>query len=64
LQRGFPTIMSKYLQNVLGEIHKFENFEKRFIFATSETPKWYNTIKGDEVNDYYPAIDFFENTPI
>ena len=36
LQRGFPTMMSKYLQSELGEIHKFDNFEERFLFATNK----------------------------
>ena len=61
LQRGFPTTLSKNLQNELGEIHKLTNFEDRFLFATRKTPKWHNTIKGDAVRNYYPAKDFFEN---
>lgn len=63
LQRGFPTTMSKFLQNEIGEIHnkeKFSNFKDRFLFATNQTPIWYNTIKGDEDRNYYPAKDFFE----
>ncbi len=61
LQRGFPTTLSKYLQNILGEIHKEENFDERFLFATKQTPIWHNTIKGDKERNYYPAKDFFEN---
>lgn len=60
LQRGFPTTLSKYLQSELGEIHKLENFEERFLFATNQTPIWNDTIKGDKDNNYYPAKDFFE----
>lgn len=63
LQRGFPTTMSKYLQNHLGKIHdikEFPNFNDRFLFATNQTPIWNNTIKGDEDRNYYPAKDFFE----
>ena len=60
LQRGFPTTLSKYLQSELGEIHKFENFEDRFLFATNQTPFWNDTIKGDKKSNYYPAKDFFE----
>jgi len=62
LQRGFPTTLSVNLQNELGEIHKLTNFKDRFLFATRQTPKWHNTIKGDAVRNYYPAKDFFENT--
>lgn len=61
LQRGFPTTLSKYLQSQLGEIHKLENFEERFLFATKQRPVWNDTIKGDIENNYYPAKDFFEN---
>ena len=63
LQRGFPTTMSKYLQNHLGKIHdikEFPNFNDRFLFATNQTPIWSNTIKGDPIRNYYPAKDFFE----
>ena len=59
IQRGFPTTMSKFLQESLGEIHKFENFEERFLFVSTESPVWLDTIKGDENNNYYPAKDFF-----
>ena len=60
LQRGFPTTLSKYLQSQIGEIHKQSNFNDRFLFATNETPIWYNTIKGDQDRNYYPAKEFFE----
>lgn len=61
LQRGFPTTLSKYLQSQLGEIHKLDNFEERFLFATKQKPVWNDTIKGDRERNYYPAKDFFEN---
>ncbi|MFY7840950.1 MAG: DEAD/DEAH box helicase [Lacibacter sp.] len=61
LQRGFPTTLSKYLQSQLGEIHKLDNFEERFLFATNQTSVWNDTIKGDREHNYYPAKDFFEN---
>lgn len=61
LQRGFPTTLSVNLQNELGSIHKLQNFEDRFLFATRQTPKWHNTIKGDAIRNYFPAKDFFEN---
>jgi ATP-dependent DNA helicase RecQ len=60
LQRGFPTALSKNLQSTLGEIHKLDNFNDRFLFATNQTPIWSNTIKGDKDRNYYPAKDFFE----
>ena len=58
LQRGFPTTMSKFLQNEIGEIHnkeKFSNFKDRFLFATNQTSIWYNTIKGDEDQKFPPT---------
>lgn len=61
LQRGFPTTLSKYLQSQIGEIHKLDNFEERFLFATKQKPVWNDTIKGDREHNYYPAKDFFEN---
>ena len=60
LQRGFPTALSKNLQSTLGEIHTFDNFNDRFLFATNQTPIWHNTIKGDPIQNYYPAKYFFE----
>jgi ATP-dependent DNA helicase RecQ len=60
LQRGFPTTLSKNLQNELGAIHKLDNFEDKLFFATNQTPIWSNTIKGDPIRNYYPAKDFFE----
>ena len=60
LQRGFPTTLSKYLQSQLGEIHKLDNFEERFLFATNQAPVWNDTIKGDKEHNYYPAKDFYE----
>lgn len=60
LQRGFPTTLSKYLQSQLGQVHKLDNFEGRFLFATNRTPVWNDTIKGDKERNYYPAKDFFE----
>lgn len=60
LQRGFPTTLSKNLQSTLGEIHKLKNFEERLLFATKQTPIWINTIKGDPIQNYYPAKHFFE----
>jgi ATP-dependent DNA helicase RecQ len=61
LQRGFPTTMSKYLQSELGVIHKLDNFNDRFLFASNQKALWLNTIKGDIDNNYYPAKNFFEN---
>ncbi len=60
LQRGFPTILSEYLQGELGETHAVEDFRKPFVFISPNPPKWINTIKGDEENQYFPAREFLE----
>ena len=61
LQRGFPTTLSKYLQDEIGVIHEEDNFQDRFLFANNQKQKWYDTIKGDSENNYYPALEFYEN---
>lgn len=62
LQRGCPTIMSKYLQEKLDLIgfHETPKFKEPFLFISSKQPNWIDTIKGDEDNQYYPAKIFFE----
>lgn len=72
LQRGFPTILSKYLQNEIGEIHKQDDFKEPFLLIDTKTPIWHNTIKGGEeykstilfkgkkIETYNPAKFFFE----
>ena len=61
LQRGFPTTLSKFLQQKIGVIHEEDNFQDRFLFVNNKTQKWYDTIKGDTENNYYPALDFYED---
>ncbi|MDY5212720.1 endonuclease domain-containing protein, partial [Intestinibacter sp.] len=57
LQRGVPTIMSTYLTYKIGKI----NLDNKQIIGLIdyEVPNWINTIKGDNVNNYYPAKQFF-----
>lgn len=61
LMRGCPTIMSTYLQDKLGAIHMTPGFNEVHPLISREMPKWHNTIKGDKINNYYPAITFIEN---
>lgn len=61
LQRGFPTILSKYLQSKLGDIHNFKNFEDRFLFIGTKYSDWRNTIKGDNNRNYFPALEFYNS---
>ncbi len=58
LQRGFPTVMSKYLQEKVGKIHEAPNYKDRLLLVPSETPHWVGTIKGGD--DYNPAKEFYE----
>lgn len=60
LQRGFPTVMSKYLQGVLGSIQEKENYEERLLLVPKTAPTWFGVIKGDEANRYNPAREFLE----
>src|SRR5438046_5764266 len=60
LHRGKPTLMSKYLQEVIGDIQNDENFNVPFTLIDSEIPNWSNTIKGDQLSNNFPAKEFFE----
>ncbi|MBN2893042.1 MAG: RecQ family ATP-dependent DNA helicase [Bacteroidales bacterium] len=60
LQRGKPTLMSKFLQSKIGSIHEKEDFNTPYTLIDKELPIWHHTIKGDDTNNYYPAKTFFE----
>lgn len=59
LQRGNPTLMSKFLQDHIGSIHKDENFKKPYPIISKATPMWEKTIKGNVDENLYPAKEFF-----
>lgn len=64
LLRGKTTLMSEFLQNEIGSIHKDPDFRKYVGLISSDIPQWDYTIKGDEINNFYPAKQFFyENIP-
>ncbi len=58
IQRGKPTIPSKYLQDVLGEQNSINS--RSLYLVSDEVPEW-NVIKGDDTEVYYPAEDFYYN---
>lgn len=59
LQRGRPTIMSQFLQGMFNAVHTNDkSFKKPFVLINNKNLKWHNTIKGDEINNYYPARKF------
>lgn len=60
LQRGKPTLMSKFLQMNLGSLQKDTFFSNSIAFIETGTPKWKNIIRGDDNAQYYPAKKFFE----
>lgn len=61
LQRGFPTTMSEFLQNELGQKRKHTLHRTPLVACESDAPRWAATIKGDAENNYYPAREFFEH---
>jgi ATP-dependent DNA helicase RecQ len=60
LQRGKPTLLSTYLQEELGQLHKDEDFQKAYPLIDNEQPNWERIIRGDEKGNYFPAKKFFE----
>jgi len=56
IQRGCPTIASKFIQSKIGEI----DFTKSFPLISTTPPKWERIIRGDRKNNYNPAQRFFD----
>ena len=59
LQRGTPTLMSRYLQSKLGKIQDHPEFKLPLPLISNAPPHWMRTIGGDEKKNYYPAKTFF-----
>lgn len=55
IQRGNPTLMSRFLRKEIGEIDHSTEYK---IFSYEE-PYWNHTILGDEGNQYFPARKFY-----
>lgn len=60
LQRGRPTLLSKFLQENIGEIHKMEDFNSPYPLIGKGSSKWERIIRGDDKGNYFPAKKFFE----
>ena len=60
LQRGVPTVMSKYLQEKIGQIDT-RSYNDRLLFTSPQNNHWVGTIKGDEETGYFPAKEFYES---
>lgn len=56
IQRGCPTIPSKYIQSKLGKV----DLSKSSPLISPETPHWERIIRGDRKNNYNPAQKFFD----
>ena len=60
LQRGTPTLLSVFLQEHLGAIHKRDDFYKPYPLISKVIPTWARVIKGDIKRNYFPARIFYE----
>jgi ATP-dependent DNA helicase RecQ len=56
IQRGCPTIASKFIQSKLGKV----DFTRSFPLISTIKPKWERIIRGDRKNNYNPAQKFFD----
>ena len=61
LQRGKPTLLSKFLQEQIGPIHTREDFQKPFPLIDTDSPNWERIIRGDVKNNYFPAKRFYDD---
>lgn len=60
LQRGKPTLLSKYLQGHIGKIHEDKNFRKPYALIDKKALVWKCIIRGDDKGNYYPAKKFYD----
>lgn len=58
LQRGKPTLTSKYIQSKIGKIHELNDFFTPKALISQTPNKWQRTIKGNPDKNYYPANKF------
>lgn len=61
IQRGKPSLLSSFLQEKIGAIHKNNDFISAYPLIDNDVPVWYGTIKGTTEKCYNPAQYFFEN---
>ena len=62
LQRGKPTLLSRFLQHKIGSIHKMDNFNKQQVLISQELNNWQRLIKGCDDSTFNPAKKFFDET--
>ena len=61
LQRGKPTSLSYFLQEKLGRIHTFDDFNIALPLIDNSAPQWNRIIRGDVEKNNFPARRFFED---
>jgi ATP-dependent DNA helicase RecQ len=59
LQRGVPTLKSNKITNFLIENDFEVNSLKPKVFISEIINNWEDIIKGDDLNNYYPAREFY-----
>jgi len=60
LQRGKPTLLSKYLHEHIGKIHEDPNFKKANALIDKKPLTWKRIIRGDDKGNYNPAKKFYD----
>jgi len=60
LQRGKPTLQSKYLQAHLGKIHEKSDFKKAHALIDAKILPWKRIFRGNDKENYYPAQKFYD----
>ncbi len=60
LQRGKPTLLSRYLRGELGEIHERADFKAGIALFGNKRLQWTRQIKGHPEKEFNPAKFFFD----
>ena len=60
LQRGKPTLLSRYLRGVLGDIHSYSDFLKPIALIDRGHLNWERLIRGGNLDQDNPAKYFYE----
>ncbi len=60
LQRGKPTLLSKYLQEHIGKIYEDPDFKKAYALIDEKPLSWKRIIRGDDKGNYNPAKRFYD----
>ena len=61
LQRGKPTLISSFLQDKLGAIHKSDEFKNPIAFISKNQENWERIIRGDIKGNYLSSWPYRSN---